>query len=158
MTRSESWALDTPSFSGRRMSAVFELPKLCAEYSPSPSLSMAPRTRLKSTACSYATSMTVPPRKSTPRLSPRVARNSTAARNVINDMTLNTSACRMNGISRVKRKNSIGCPGEEAKCASGFGCASCFGGHRWTIGPPYLADRDLVELLATAVDQRDDAA
>ena len=31
MTRSDSCALDTPGLSGRRMSAVSERPKLCAE-------------------------------------------------------------------------------------------------------------------------------
>jgi hypothetical protein len=37
--------------SGRRISAVFAAPKLCAEYSPTSSLSIAERTRVKSTAC-----------------------------------------------------------------------------------------------------------
>ena len=49
MTRSDSCALETPSFSGSRISAVSELPKLCAANSPRLSLSIALRTRLKST-------------------------------------------------------------------------------------------------------------
>src|ERR1700756_5094503 len=158
MTRSESCALDTPSLSGRRISAVLELPKLCAEYSPRPSLSIAPRTRLKSTACSYATSITVPPRKSTPRFNPRVARNNTAARNVISEMTLNTSACRMNGMSRVNLKNSIVFPYVIPGTARELVLTSCLRRHRGTIGPPNLADRDLFELLAATVNQRHDAA
>src|SRR5438105_10289186 len=91
--------------------------------------------------------MTVPPRKSTPRFNPLVERKNTAARNMANEMTLNTSACRMNGMSRVKRKNSMVMP---APC-------SCLRRHRRTVGSPHLANRDLVELLSTAVDQRDDA-
>jgi len=50
ITCSESLALEMPSFSGRRMSAVLEVPNDCAEYSPRLSLSTAARRRLKSTA------------------------------------------------------------------------------------------------------------
>ncbi len=51
--------------------------------------------------------MIVPPRKSTPRFKPLVARKNTASRNVTSEITLNVSACRMNGMSRLILKNSI---------------------------------------------------
>src|ERR1041384_4659943 len=51
--------------------------------------------------------MTVPPVNSSDRFRPLVARKNTAARNVISEITLNTSACRMNGIVRRILKNSI---------------------------------------------------
>ena len=107
MTRSDSAALDCPSLSGSRMSAVSERPKLCAENSPRFSLSIAARTRLKSTGWPYVTSITVPPRKSTPMFKPMVARKITASRNVTADTTLNASACRMNGMSCWILKNSM---------------------------------------------------
>src|SRR5437763_253601 len=43
-------------------------------------------------------------------LRPLNTRKKTAAANVINETMLNVSACRMNGMSRVKRKNSMVLP------------------------------------------------
>src|SRR5580765_6651952 len=100
--------------------------------------------------------MTVPPRKSTPRFRPLTARKMTAATNVTNEMMLNTSACRMNGMSREMRKNSI------AACRVGeSGAGLRLDRHgRGNVGRrlPHLANRDVIELLPAAVDQRDDAA
>ena len=107
MTRSESCALESPSLSGRRISALLELPKLCTANSPRFILSITLRTRARSAGWLYAISITVPPRKSTPRLRPRVARNNTASRKVTNEITLNTSACFMNGMTVRMRKNSM---------------------------------------------------
>ena len=63
-----------------------------------------------SAAWAYAASMTVPPVNSIEKCRPRVARKKTAARNVTSETTLSTSACRMNGMSRLIRKNSIVSP------------------------------------------------
>ena len=52
-------------------------------------------------------SITVPPVKSTPRCRPRMPSAPTAIRNVASEMMLNTSACRMNGMSRLILKNSM---------------------------------------------------
>src|SRR4029453_17786272 len=92
--------------------------------------------------------MTVPPRKSTPRLSPRVARKNTASTNVTSEITLNTSAWRMNGMSRVNLKNSM------MRAPLRFRRLD----RRHAARLPHLPDRDAVELLAAAVDQRNDAA
>ena len=43
ITCSESCAVDKPSFSGRRISALLALPNVCTANSPRPSLSMAAR-------------------------------------------------------------------------------------------------------------------
>src|SRR5438105_8959451 len=110
--------------------------------------------------------MTVPPRKSTPRFNPLVERKNTAARNMANEMTLNTSACRMNGMSRVKRKNSMvtraprrGFCHPEAREGPAFaGSPSRLRRHGRPRRAPHLADRNLFELLSTAVDQRNNAA
>src|SRR4028118_857772 len=51
--------------------------------------------------------MTVPPVNSIEKCRPRVARKNTAARKVTSEITLKISACRMNGMSRRIRKNSI---------------------------------------------------
>src|SRR5215475_2733661 len=80
----------------------------------------------------------------------------TASTNVTAEITLNVSACRMNGMSRLMRKNSI--------AVSVVGCR--FGGSsRPSLGRagcgrrmPDLADRDLRKMLAAAVDQIDDPA
>jgi len=52
-------------------------------------------------------STAVPPVNSMEKFRPRVTRKKTAARNVSSEMMLNTSACRMNGMSRRIRKNSM---------------------------------------------------
>src|SRR5689334_25425731 len=69
------------------------------------------------------------------------------------EITLNTSACRMNGMSREMRKNSMRSPGLPVGAASGLD-----GGGRLGRRVPRLADGNMVELLAAAVDHRDDAA
>src|SRR6478672_11662341 len=100
--------------------------------------------------------MTVPPRKSTPRFRPLTARKMTAAMNVTNEMTLNTSACRMNGMSREMRKNSIA-----AWLSVRVARVLRLDRHRRGdvgLGLPHLPNRDVVELLAAAVHDRDDAA
>src|SRR5262245_54623709 len=70
---------------------------------------------------------------------PRTARKPTAARKVSSEMTLKTSAYRMNGMVRRILKNSI---------VSGF--PSSF--------PSRIADGELGHLAAVAVDQVDDGA
>src|SRR5436190_5901299 len=100
--------------------------------------------------------MTVPPRKSTPRFRPLTARKMTAAMNVTSEMMLNTSACRMNGMSREMRKNSIA-----ARLSVRVAPVLRLDRHgRGDVdrGLPDLADRNVVELLAAAVNERDDAA
>src|SRR4030066_341827 len=88
--------------------------------------------------------MTVPPVKSTPKLSPRVARKNTASRNVITEITLNTSAWRMNGMSLRILKNSMACI---VRCqSSGFRrCTSLF--------PLGIADGQPLDLAPAAVYQ-----
>jgi len=65
------------------------------------------RTLPKSAVCAYSTSSTVPPVNSTEKCRPRVIRKKTAAKKVSAEMTLNTSAWRMKGMSRRMRKNSM---------------------------------------------------
>ena len=73
----------------------------------SPAPATVPRTFRCRPAARRRTSITVPPVNSIEKCRPRVTRKNTAARKVSNEMTLNTSACRMNGMSRWMRKNSI---------------------------------------------------
>src|SRR4030066_612632 len=88
--------------------------------------------------------MTVPPVKSTPKLSPRAARKNTASRNVITEITLNTSAWRMNGMSLRILKNSMAC---EVRCqiADFRSCAGLF--------PLRIADGQPLDLAPAAVNQ-----
>ena len=60
-----------------------------------------------SAGCAYVVSTLTPPVNSIEKFSPRTTRNTTAATNVSNETTLNTSAWRMNGMSRRMRKNSM---------------------------------------------------
>src|SRR5260221_7716921 len=69
------------------------------------------------------------------KLSPLCTRKNTAARKVMSEMTLNTSACRMNGMVRRILKNSIS------------GSLPCG-----------IADRQVGDLAAMAVDEVDDGA
>src|SRR4051812_35877276 len=64
----------------------------------------------RSVACWYFNSITVPPVNSTDRCSPRWNRKNTAATKVNAEITLNTSAWRMNGMSFLMRKNSMSAP------------------------------------------------
>src|SRR5664279_3178909 len=76
------------------------------------------------------------------KCSPLLARKNTASRNVSKEMTLNTSAWRMKGMSFLMRKNSIAISlllGSEA-------------------GLPDLTNAETFELAATAVDQIDHGA
>jgi len=97
----------TPSRSGRRISTSREVPNFCTCTSPKFIASTVVRTRAMSALWAYSVSMTVPPVNSIDRCSPRVSRKNTASANVAKEMMLNTSACRMNGMSRRRRKNSM---------------------------------------------------
>src|SRR5678815_5065229 len=100
--------------------------------------------------------MTVPPVNSIEKCRPRVARKKTAARNVSSEMTLNTSACRMNGMSLRIRKNSI-VVGARLRVAEGSARRSALrrGGG---AGLPDLADRDRLQPLLAPVPEVDEAA
>src|SRR6266545_831817 len=104
-----------------------------------------------------------------------MARNATARMNVTAEMMLNTSACRMNGMSRLMRKNSIRAFGylssfprkRESSVVFCIKSLKVTGSplSRGRLRPlrgrrrlPDLADRYLVELLASAVDDRDQTA
>src|SRR5215471_20712051 len=111
-----------------------------------------------------------------PRLRPRATRKNTARMNVTAEMMLNTSACRMNGMSRLMRKNSINAFARlsfpRTRESSVVEVYARFHQSRWVpacVGTtpgalrcrgrfPYLSDRYLVELFAPAVDQRDHSA
>src|SRR4051794_11606814 len=98
--------------------------------------------------------MTVPPVNSIEKCRPRVARKKTAARNVSNEMTLNTSACRMNGMSRRMRKNSIV---GAVSCEAREDAASALG-RNGRSGFPDLPDRDRLQPLLAPVPEVDQAA
>src|SRR6478735_4775059 len=93
--------------------------------------------------------MTMPPVNSTPRCRPRVIRNSTASTNVTAEITLNTSACRMKGISRSMRKNSMS---RFLKCVRATGLR----GPGCALVPAHVADRQALQPLARAEDEIDD--
>src|SRR5690349_24709483 len=94
-----------------------------------------------------------------------MTRKITASRNVTAEMTLNTSAWRMKGMSRSMRKNSIlasgylpSCPRRPGPGVCGTFCLMKSPGRcrplRCGRRLPYLADGYLVELLASAVQDR----
>jgi len=93
--------------SGMRMSTSREVPKFCTWTSPRCRVSTASRVLARLAAWAYCTSMSEPPVNSMEKCRPRVTRKKTAAAKVKNEMTLKTSACRMNGMSRLMRKNSM---------------------------------------------------
>src|SRR5258708_6189642 len=95
--------------------------------------------------------MTVPPVNSTPRCRPLVARKITARTKVINEMMLNTSAWRMNGMSLRIRKNSI-------FSSSALDRANPFSGGRMPLVPVGIADRQLFEPAPRTEDQVHHAA
>src|SRR5678815_1459292 len=113
------------------------------------------RTFGMSAGWAYCVSMTVPPVNSIEKCSPRVARKKTAARNVSSEMTLNTSACRMNGMSRWMRKNSIGRRLSER--SDGKACSG-LGRRRRGARLPDLADRHRLQALLAAVPEVHEAA
>src|SRR4030066_34856 len=88
--------------------------------------------------------MTVPPVKSTPKLSPRAAKKNPASRNVITEITLNTSAWRMNGMSLRILKISMAW---EVRCQIAVfrSCAGLF--------PLRIADGQPLDLAPAAVNQ-----
>src|SRR5262245_22269630 len=93
--------------------------------------------------------MTIPPVNSTPRCRPRVARKNTASRKVIPEITLNTNACRMKGMSFWMRKNSMSCSLDGARTS---------GGLSRPLVPVDVADRQPCQLAARAEHEVHDRA
>src|SRR5690348_12906627 len=98
----------------------------------------------------------MPPVNSTPRCKPRVRRKNTASTNVTAEITLNTSAWRMKGISLWMRKNSM--------CLSYISSSSVVlsfamsGRACCAFLPAHVADRQPLQTLARAEHQIDDRA
>src|SRR5437868_11479049 len=86
------------------------------------------------------------------RCSPLVKRKNTASKKVTSEMTLNTSACRMNGMSRRIRKNSMSDPCSSSQ-GSGFGARGHGRGRIVGLGLPDLADGHALQFLLAAVPQ-----
>src|SRR5260364_374468 len=100
-------AEDSPGVNGRRINTSLEVPKVCTCASRKPSAFSVARMGSSCAGCGYWTSSTVPPVNSMDRCSPRLSRKKMAAMNVSVEMMLNISARCMNGISFLKRKNSM---------------------------------------------------